>query len=200
MAPGLPYGFITMLHSWRKPSGFTLIEIVMVMAIIGLLAAVAVPKLDFQTYRINASVRSLNGLLARAQRVAVTNQYNVNVVFDLSAGQVRVHEDDDNDNAVDGNERVRRYPLGEGVVYGRGGAPYRTYLVDPVSFTRRQSGLPVVIFRRDGSASENGGVYLTTVRAAEGGRVGDARSVEVVRATGRTEWYRYNGSVWERKF
>jgi prepilin-type N-terminal cleavage/methylation domain-containing protein len=189
-----------MLNTSPKPDGFTLIEIVMVMAVIGLLAAVAVPRLDFQTYRINSAVRSLNGLLARAQRLAVTNQYNVNVVFDVAQSQVRIHEDDDNDNTVDGGERVRRYPLGEGVVYGRGGAPFRAYMVDPVSFTRRQSGLPVVIFRRDGSASENGGVYLTSVRAAESGRAGDARSVEVVRATGRTEWYRYNGSAWERRF
>lgn len=179
--------------------GFTLIEIVMVMAVIGLLAALAIPKINFQSYRVNGAVRGLNGLMSRAQRIAVTNQANVNVLFDVSDNGVRIHEDDNNNNVIDPGERVRRYPLGEGIVYGLGGAPVRQYGA-PVSFTRRLSGVQEVIFRRDGSASENGGIYVTTTGAATSARPGDARSLEVIRATGRTEWYRYSGSQWERKF
>ncbi len=184
----------------RSTAGFTLIEIIAICVIIGTMAAIAVPRLNFQAYRVNGAVRGLNGVLARAQRLAVTNQSSVNVLFDLSTNAVKVHEDDDNDNVIDANERVRVYPIGEGVVFGRGTAPKRLYDVTQISFTRRQNGLPELIFRRDGSASENGGFYITTTNAAAAGRKSDARSVEVVRPTGRSEWYRYTGSAWERKF
>jgi prepilin-type N-terminal cleavage/methylation domain-containing protein len=184
----------------QTTSGMTLIEILAVVVLIGAMAAIAVPKLNFQAYRVNGAVRGLNGVLSRAQRMAVTNQSSVNVLFDLGTNAIRIHEDDDNDNTIDANERVRTYPIGEGVVYGRGTAPKRLYDATQISFTRRMNGMPELIFRRDGSASENGGFYVTSTNAAAAGRSSDARSVEVIRATGRSEWYRYTGSAWERKF
>jgi hypothetical protein len=62
--------------------------------------------------------------------------------------------------------------------------------------------MPEVIFRRDGSASENGGFYITTTTAvnANGSRPQDARSIELIQSTGRIEWYQYNGSTWIKKF
>lgn len=184
----------------RTAAGFTLIEITMVVVLIGTLAAIAVPRLNFQAYRVNGAVRGLNGVLARAQRLAVTNQSSVNVLFDVNTNAIKIHEDDNNNNVVDNNERVRTYPIGEGIVYGRGTAPARLYTSTPISFTRRQGSMPELIFRRDGSASENGGFYITTTNAAASDRKGDARSLEVIRATGRSEWYRYTGSSWQRKF
>jgi hypothetical protein len=188
----LRVGTAVMVLPWHNP--------VLLAEQIGTLAAIAVPRLDFQQYRINGAVRSLNGLLSRAQRIAVTNQYSVNVLFDVSTAAIKLHEDDDNDNVMDANERVRTYPIGEGVVYGLGGAPARLYATTPISFMRRLNGMPELIFRRDGSASENGGFYITTTNAGESGRVSDARSIEVIRATGRSEWYRYTGGGWQRKF
>jgi hypothetical protein len=95
---------------------------------------------------------------------------------------------------------VRSYPLGDGVEFGIGNTPTRTYAPAPISFTRQQGGLPEVIFRRDGSASENGAVYITSLNAAARSADADARSVELIQATGRVEWYRYTGSAWQRKF
>ena len=183
-------------------AGFTLIEILMVIVLIGLVATFAVPKLNFSGYRINGAVRGVTALIARAQRTAVTDQNNVNVLFDVANNQIKIHEDANNNNAVDAGERVRVYPLGEGVVYGRNGAPVRLYATASVSFTRQQSGMPEIIFRRDGSASENGGFYITTTTAlnANGSRPQDARSIELIQSTGRIEWYQYNGSQWIKKF
>jgi prepilin-type N-terminal cleavage/methylation domain-containing protein len=182
----------------RPAAGFTLIEAVMVMALVGLIAAFAVPRLDFSRFRVNGAVRGVAGVLAVAQRSAVTLQNNVNVVFNTDAHQITIHEDADNDNIIDNGERTRSYPVGEGIEFGRGGAPARLYGADRVSFTRRLNGMPVLVFRRDGSASESGGIYLTTTRATRTATPADARSVEVVRATGRAEWYRYDGSAWRR--
>jgi Tfp pilus assembly protein FimT len=171
----------------------------MVLAIIAILSAVALPKLDFRQYRIDGSTRTVAAQLAAAQRQAVTNQANVSVIFDTTTKAVRIHEDDNNDNVQNGTERVRAYPIGEGVEFGLGGAPTRTFTPAPVSFTRKQGTLPVLIFRRDGSASESGAIYLSTLNAAASSRTKDARSIEVTEATGRVSWYRYTGAAWVRK-
>jgi len=183
-------------------AAFTIVEMLMVIALIGLVAAFAVPKLNFSAYRVNGAVRGTVGLLARAERLAVTDQSNVNVLFDVANNAIKIHEDANNDNVMDPGERVRSYPLGEGVVYGRAGAPVRLYTGTPTSFSRTQGGMPEVIFRRDGSASENGGFYITTATAlnANGSRPQDARSIELIQSTGRIEWYQYNGSTWIKKF
>jgi Tfp pilus assembly protein FimT len=177
-----------------------MVELLIVIALMAVVAAFAIPKLNFGAYRINAGVRGLTALLARAQRMAVTNQSNVNVLFNVVQNSVELHEDVNNDNAIDGNERVHVYPLGEGVAYGLGGAPVRAYAPAPITFTREMNGMKELIFRRDGSASENGAVYLTSTAALVASRPTDARSVEVIEATGRAEWYQYTGSAWVRKF
>ncbi len=204
MAPGLlgkgreqPKGHVVFRS---RESGFTLIELVMTLAIIAIVAAVALPQLDFQRYRMDGATRSLSGLLAQAQILAVKSQSNVNVVFDVAQQRVMLHQDENNDNAVNNNERVRYYPLGETIVYGTGPAPTRVFTPSPVSFTRAQGGMPEIVFRRDGSASENGAIYITSLNASTTGRTKDARSVETVMATGRIEWFKYTGSTWARVY
>ncbi len=180
-------------------AGFTLIEILMVIVMIALIARFGLPKLNWSGYRVNGAVRSVAGVLERAERMAITNQSNVNVLFDVTNNAIKIHEDLNNDNTVQANERVRSYPLGEGIVYGQGGAPTHLY-TGPISFTRQQNGMLELIFRRDGSASANGGFYITTTTALKSTRLQDARSIEVNQATGRVSWYQYNGSQWIKKF
>ena len=187
-------------RSRTSRAGFTLIEILMVIVLIALVAAFGLPKLNWSGYRVNSAVRSVTALLARAERMAITNQSNVNVLFDVTNNALKVHEDLNNDNTQQPTERVRTYPLGEGIVFGLGGAPPHQYTAVPISFTRTQSGMLEIIFRRDGSASENGGFYITTTTAAKNSRPQDARSIELTQATGRASWYQYTGSQWVKKF
>ena len=51
-----------------------------------------------------------------------------------------------------------------------------------VTFTRAQGGLPVLVFRRDGTASENGVIYLSTLAGLSIDRTADVRAVEISRA------------------
>lgn len=184
-------------------TGVTLIELVIVLAMIGIVTALAIPKIDIPRYQIDGAMRGVGTTILVAQRLAVSRQYDVAIRFDLSSQALLIHEDANNNRIVNAGERLRRLPLGEKVAFGRGGAPPEPSLgtADPVTFTQRAEGLPVVTFHRNGSASEAGGFYLTSRRALTSPQhVNDARAIEIERATGRAAWYRYTGSVWVKEF
>jgi len=72
-----------------------------------------------------------------------------------------------------------------------------------INFTQTESttGLPEVTFYRNGSASEAGGAYLTSRRSIGDPKyVIDNRAMRVERATGRAEWWHYDGTTWVRGF
>ncbi|GIW52590.1 MAG: hypothetical protein KatS3mg081_1945 [Gemmatimonadales bacterium] len=184
--------------------GFTLIEILIVLAMIGIVAAIAVPRIDLTRYRVDSAMQGIGTTMLVAQRLAVTRQHDVIVRFDVPGAALIVHEDADNDGAVDSGERVRRFPLGEHIVFGRAGAPAGPIpgSGNEVTFTRTVDGMPAVVFHRNGSASEAGGFYLTSKRAVlNPGHETDTRAIEVERGTGRVSWYRYtSGGTWVRGF
>jgi hypothetical protein len=135
--------------------------------------------------------------LVYAQRQAISRQADTRVAFDVANSEIRIHEDANNDNVIDLAERVSVRSLPEGVTFGRSTAAARGMGPAAVNFTRTQGVLPIVIFRRDGSASENGGVYVTTVAGLSLGRAADVRAVEISRATGRASWFSYATGAWK---
>jgi prepilin-type N-terminal cleavage/methylation domain-containing protein len=180
---------------------FTLIEMVIVLTVLGLLAVIAVPRIDLGRFQANSAMQGTGSTILMAQRMAVTKQHDVIVLFDVNSQALLVHEDANNDGAVDAAERERRYPLGDKVLFGRGGAPLHSIGANDIMFTKVVRGMPAVTFRRNGSASEAGGFYMTTRRAVNSGGIAtDGRVIEIERATGRASWYRYVNSEWKRGF
>lgn len=185
----------------NHPAGFTLLELVVVMALFAILAGFAAPRLDLARFEIQSGVHQVSTSLMLAQRTAVKAQHDVVVAFDEANQLLRIHLDGNNNGAIDADEEVRSVPLGDAVVFGRVGAPARAMGSDAVSFKKQQAGLPAVVFHRNGSASEEGGFYLTSRRALEvGNRPEDSHAIEVERATGRVSWFRYRASEWRRGF
>jgi prepilin-type N-terminal cleavage/methylation domain-containing protein len=178
-------------------AGFTLIETVMVVTIIGIVAGMAIPRAGYSTYLANSGARVLSTTLSYAQRQAISQQADIRVAFDVANNQIRVHEDRNNDNVIDLGERVGFTSLPEGVACGRGAAAARPMGGTVVSFTRIQGTLPVLVFHRDGSASENGVIYLSTISGLSTGRSADTRAIEVARATGRVSWYSFGTGQWK---
>lgn len=182
-------------------SGFSLIEILIVLVVIGLLVGITAPRIDVVKYRLEAGMQGVGMTLLTAERQAITQQHDVVLTFDVVNGVIHIFDDANNNGAKDANERERGMSLAEGVVFGRAAAPARPMGAGPVTFTRTINGLPALVFHRDGSASEGGGFYLTSTRAVESGKhLEDTRSVEVERATGRATWWRYGPPVWRQAF
>lgn len=181
--------------------GFTLIEMLIVMVILGLVVAFAAPKIDMTRYRIESGMQGIGITMLAVERQAITQQHDVILLFDVPNNKITIHDDANNNGVIDPGERVRGVSLGDGVVFGRATAPARPMGPGPVTFTKVINGFPALVFHRDGSASEAGGFYLTSVRAAtSGAHLEDSRAIELERATGRASWYRYGAPVWRRAF
>ena len=179
--------------------GFSMIEVLSVIVIIGLLTAIALPRVSLASYQANGAAQVVSSALSYAQRQAISRQADTRVGFDVANNRMRIHEDRNNDNIIDADERVTFANLPEGVTFGRGTAPARAIGGEVVTFTRAQGVLPVLIFRRDGTASEDGGVYITTLAGLSIDRTADVRAIEIARATGRASWFSYATGAWKER-
>lgn len=179
-------------EAWRR--GFTLVELLYVLVIVGILAGFALPRIDVNRARADGGALQAAATLMTAQRRAVLQQHDVRILFDVDGGALRVHQDADNDGNESPGELLSIARLGEGVVFGRSGAPGAPGLpgADVVTFAE-DDGMPVLTFHRNGSASEEGGLYVT----ARNGQAEHARAVSVERSTGRTSCWSYRQGSWQ---
>jgi prepilin-type N-terminal cleavage/methylation domain-containing protein len=189
----------TAVRPANERGGFSMIELLTVIVIMGLLAAVAIPRSGISSYQANAGAQVVSAALAYAQRQAISRQADTRVAFDLANNRLRIHEDRDNDNVIDAGERVTFANLPDGLTFGRGSAAARPIGGAVVTFTRAQGVLPVLVFRRDGTASEDGGVYLSTLAGLSIDRTTDVRAIEISRATGRATWFSYATGIWQER-
>ncbi len=185
----------------RARRGFSLIELLVVVTIIGIMAAIAYPAIDSLRNSADSAMIQVATALQAAQREAVARQYDVLVVFDVPRNRFRLVFDANNNGIADGGERTRGVVLEPQIVFGRAGAPARGFGPGPVTLS---DGSLTLTFHRNGAASASGGLYLTSTKAAAGltKRNRDTRAIEIVRATGRIEWFKYSGSgsTWMKNF
>jgi hypothetical protein len=147
-------------------------------------------------------VQVLSTSMVAAQREAITKQHDIILTFDAGQRTLRMIWDRDSDGGIDAGERIRAIPLDGRINFGLGGATARAFGANAINFDRDIGGRPALIFHRNGSASGIGGFYLTSTRAMAdpASYSADTRAVEIVRATGRTEWHRWTGTAWKRGF
>jgi prepilin-type N-terminal cleavage/methylation domain-containing protein len=189
----------------RRRAGFTLIEMLIVIIIISITAAIALPRINLSRIRSKAAIQTLGTTMLALQRDAIAKQHNIVVMLDAPGRALRVLYDSTNNVRVDANERVRVISLGEEIVLGKPAAvPARSFGGSAVNFTTIEptTNLPAIVLYRNGSAKEAGGIYLSTMKAMSGvrGHENETWAMEIVRATGRAEWLRWNGTGWVRGF
>lgn len=182
----------------RPSRGFTLVEMLTVMALLVIIMGIALPNIDVARFRLDGEVQSLALMVNSSQRLAVLRQYDIVLAFDEDERMIRLHHDTDNDGDLDSGEELRFIRLEEEVVFGRGGASALSGGGSTVTFTEVQGGLPALTFRRNGSASETGVIYLTSLRASRtSGYSHHSRAIEIERATGQVTCMSNKTLTWE---
>lgn len=191
-APGKPY-FPSMQKSVR--AGFTLIETLIVVSIIGILAALAMPKLRAAPYDADAGMRTIQSALQQAQRIAIVRQTDVMVSFDTAHARVRIVYDANNNHQYDAGEEMHWKPLekGDRFVIPPSGVQMAASASVVGSALATRDNFPTLYYHRDGAVSSELELYISSYRSAKG----DIRALHVRQATGRVQVYRYNGSTWQ---
>ncbi len=181
-------------HELQHPTpGFTLAEIMIVLVMVGVLMAIAAPRVDFTRYRVDAAVQNLRSVLMQAQRTALLRQFDVVVSIDTAHQALKTAEDLNNDGIIQPNEHKRTYTLNDGMSF----AVPPTGLDSAVSGSLvgaqlgHMDGLPTITFHRDGAATSNLELYLATPI----GPTRSYRALRLIRGTGRTDWYRYDAGA-----
>lgn len=173
-----------------------MIELVTTMCIMGVVALMAVPKIDLSRMRSDAALRQLMTVFVQAQRTALTKQYNVIVSIDVPNGRVRLVEDKNNSGTYDTGDRMVWVALDATVKFTTSPAALDGLSGTATAFTKPKTldGYPSLIFRRNGAASSDAAFFVSSKPSDAGA----ARAVSVTQSTGRADGYKYSSTGWVR--
>ncbi len=166
------------------------------MTVIGIVAAMAIPRIDVSKFRVDAASRGVRGALQLAQRTAIVRQHDVIVSFDQTHQRVRTLDDRNNNGVADPGERVRWTPLQEGAHFSAPPLTLSGAAVAPLigsAFATRDD-MPSIVFHANGAGSTDAEIYLTSDRNVPE----HFRGITVVQSTGRTDAFRFRDGVWHR--
>lgn len=179
--------------------GFTLIEILMVMALIALALGFAVTRFDFVGYRMDANIRLLQNVIIGAQQTAIQRNTSVQVMFDADQHRVRILQDFNANGVMDGGDSVRYRPLADGAQFQ---SPPATLDGQPAAYMtgpgKVETGNPLQLAIRiapNGSLSGDAVVYLGSGRR----QARDLRALTIVGATARTGFWSYASGTWRQR-
>jgi Tfp pilus assembly protein FimT len=173
------------------------VEVIIVLSLVGILLAMVLPRIDVPRFQLDAAVQEVASAVAGARAQAVLRQHDHVLIFDEDKDQFFVLNDENNNRIAESGEERRMVQLSERVKFDRGGATPILGLTDAVSLTKKVGLLPALTFHRNGAASEEGVIYLTSVRAAGGTDNSQyTRALQIERATGRVRCFTYRTLAW----
>lgn len=164
-----------------------------VVTILGVIAGMAIPRVNISGYRSDAAAQQVRSVFQTAQRTSLTRQYDVIVSVDTVKGGLRIAEDVNNSGSIEVSEWRFWRPPGEGNRFAT--PPKGVNVASPSAAVvggslKQVDGLPSVIFHRDGSTSSDCEIYMVSRYKDRT----DFRAITLTRATGRSELYRLAGS------
>jgi len=179
----------------RRP-GYTIIEVALVLVLIAIMSAMAIPRISFLRFRQDANGRLVQHTLLVAQQTAVRKNTNVLFVLDYAQSRMRIVQDTNSNGAVDASEPWSSQKLSEGAKFAiptttvDGATAY--YATGP-GITTTASG-PTITFFPNGSAGGDAYVYV----GVPTGRSDALRAIQFEGSTGRSHLWRYLSGAWRR--
>jgi len=178
--------------------GFTITELIMTLSMIAVMTGIAAPRINLSKFRLNGALSEVASAMIASKSKAILRQHDVILVFNQVESEFRVLMDRNNNATADDGEDFRTVQLSEGARFGRCEAPPISGGTTAITFAKRFAGLPSLSFHRNGSASEEGVIYLTSMRSEGGGFAEDARAVVIDRSTGQVRCMSYESLEWRR--
>lgn len=181
----------------RNSRGYSLIELLITISIVGIMAALVMPRVRIDNSQVDTAARSFGMALMVAQRDAASRQHNVLLVFDTTAHLIRTVWDSNNNAQFDSGEKSRLFLLPERVVLGRPSSVSALGTATAsVPAMQTSANKPMLVLQRNGSVDRSVTLYLSTMAAMAGGTDKDSRAVVISRATARPEWYAWTNTAW----
>lgn len=188
-----------------RRSGFSLFELLGVFVIIGIAAGMALYRVNYWRYRMDANARLVQNFVIAAQQVAIRKNVQVQVLVDAGVHRLRRIEDYNANGSMDTGDTAYYRPLFDGVRFAAptttidgataatltgpgarqtGNAQQRAVLISPAG----------QLLPASGAGAGDVVIYLGSPRAI----AGDERAVAVIGATGRTLFYSRARGSWQR--
>lgn len=184
-----------MTRSWTNSRGMTLTELITVMAIISILAAIGVPQFNnwIHKYRLEGQVNKLYFDLMAAKSQAIRFNHNMVVTFNAGNHTYKIHSDKDNDGVEDTGENVKTVILENGARFGtNGGLATDVWGNSMGGAVNMSNGGSSVTFDSRGQANTSGAVYLMPDVDLSTTMTDRARAIKIVQTTGNIEVMRYD--------
>jgi len=168
-----------------------MIEMSIVLAVIVLLAAIALPNIDFAKYRMDGNARTVQNQFIMQQLAAIQRNMPMIVTIVYDQGILTVTEDANRNGVADSTEHTYNRTLVESArfvippVTIDSATPY--YATGPgLTYLNQTYLYPTVTFYPNGSASGNVVVYI----GSPTGRLTDMRALAITGATSKVKFYR----------
>jgi Tfp pilus assembly protein FimT len=168
-----------------------MIEMAIVIGVIVILAAIALPNIDFKRYRMDANARTVQNQFIAQQLTAIQRNMPVIVTIVYDQGHLTITEDANSNGVADSTEYTYNRTLVEGAQFVTppvtidGATPY--YATGPgLTYLNQTYLYPTVTFYPNGSTSGDVVVYI----GSTAGRLTDMRALKITGATSKVVFYR----------
>src|SRR5665213_1297669 len=177
--------------SAKARRGWTMIEMSIVLALVAVLVAIALPNIDFSRYRMGANARTVQNQFIAQQLNAIAKNMPMIATIVYDQGHLTITEDANSNGHADATEYTYNRALVEGAQFITppvtidGATPY--YATGPgLTYLNQTYLYPTVTFYPNGSTSGDVVIYI----GSTSGRLQDMRALQITGATSHVKFYR----------